>query len=197
MSPGHYPDYDVLQEQDAWDQHTREIVLRRLEEPPPLRFLTQHEAKTLEAIARHLVYEHREPILRYVVSEADQKLSNPYGEAQREVGVPPAQTLVREGLAALDEIAHKRQGRPFFQLDIPVQFDMLAALQKGQLEAIPAWQQVPQKALFKKLAALVVQAYYSHPHVWSEIGYGGPAFPRGYLRIELGLRDPWEAKRRG
>lgn len=197
MSTPRYPGYDVLREQGAWDQHTREIVLRRLEEPPPLQFLTPHEADTLRAVARHLLYEDRTSLLRYAVSEADQKLGNPYGEAQRKAGVPPAQTLVREGLKALDHIAQKRQGRPFHQADIPVQFSILEGLQKGQLEAIPAWQTVPQKALFKKLLGLLVAAYYSHPHVWSEIGYGGPAYPRGYVRIELGLTDPWEAKRGG
>jgi len=30
--------------------------------------------------------------------------------------------------------------------------------------------------------------------VWSEMGYGGPAYPRGYYRIEAGVTDPWEAK---
>jgi hypothetical protein len=36
-------------------------------------------------------------------------------------------------------------------------------------------------------------AYYSHPHAWSEIGFGGPANPRGYVRIYFDRRDPWEA----
>src|SRR5690606_36988788 len=55
VSTPRYPGYDVLREQGAWDQHTREIVLRRLEEPPPLQFLTPHEADTLRAVARHLL----------------------------------------------------------------------------------------------------------------------------------------------
>lgn len=36
-------------------------------------------------------------------------------------------------------------------------------------------------------------AYYSHPHAWSEIGFGGPANPRGYVRMVFDRRDPWEA----
>lgn len=35
---------------------------------------------------------------------------------------------------------------------------------------------------------------YPHPRVWSEIGYAGPAYPRGYVRTQLGQLDPWEAK---
>jgi hypothetical protein len=38
-----------------------------------------------------------------------------------------------------------------------------------------------------------VLAYYSHPTAWSEIGFGGPASPRGYVRMGFNRRDPWEA----
>ncbi|MGH8181653.1 MAG: GMC family oxidoreductase [Steroidobacteraceae bacterium] len=35
--------------------------------------------------------------------------------------------------------------------------------------------------------------FYAHPTSWSEIGYGGPASPRGYVRMDYDRRDPWEA----
>ena len=56
------------------------------------------------------------------------------------------------------------------------------------------WNTDKQKELFKKLVGLVISAHYPTPWVWSEIGYGGPAYPRGYVRVELGLTDPWEPK---
>ena len=31
-----------------------------------------------------------------------------------------------------------------------------------------------------------VTAYYSHPWAWDEIGFGGPAYPRAYMRLEAG-----------
>ena len=31
------------------------------------------------------------------------------------------------------------------------------------------------------------------PTAWSEIGWGGPASPRGYVRMDFDERDPWEA----
>ena len=37
-----------------------------------------------------------------------------------------------------------------------------------------------------------ITAYYSHPWAWDEIGFGGPAYPRGYMRLENGLPEPWE-----
>jgi hypothetical protein len=39
----------------------------------------------------------------------------------------------------------------------------------------------------------IVRAYYAHPAAWSEIGFGGPASPRGYVRLAAGRQDPWEA----
>ena len=34
--------------------------------------------------------------------------------------------------------------------------------------------------------------YYSHPWAWDEIGFGGPAYPRAYMRLERGEPEPWE-----
>jgi hypothetical protein len=39
----------------------------------------------------------------------------------------------------------------------------------------------------------ITHAYYAHPVAWNEIGFGGPASPRGYVRMGLDRRDPWEA----
>ncbi len=35
-------------------------------------------------------------------------------------------------------------------------------------------------------------AFYSHPWVWNEIGFGGPAYPRGYLNPGINAREKWE-----
>ena len=41
----------------------------------------------------------------------------------------------------------------------------------------------------------VLGAFYSHPWAWNEIGFGGPAYPRGYARLgpgsaSIGRRRP-------
>ena len=38
----------------------------------------------------------------------------------------------------------------------------------------------------------VLSAFYSHPWAWNEIGFGGPAYPRGYSRMGVGQRESWE-----
>jgi hypothetical protein len=53
---------------------------------------------------------------------------------------------------------------------------------------------MPPRAFFRKrLLHDVVGAYYAHPAAWNEIGFGGPASPRGYVRTVYDRRDPWEA----
>ncbi len=39
-----------------------------------------------------------------------------------------------------------------------------------------------------------VEAYYAHPYAWDEIGFGGPAYPRAYMRLESGEPEPWEVE---
>ena len=39
---------------------------------------------------------------------------------------------------------------------------------------------------------MTLSAYYAHPWAWNEIGFGGPAYPRGYARLGLGQRESWE-----
>lgn len=190
-----YPSYDVLREQEHWDEHTREIVLRRLGPFAKLKFLEEHEAALVFTIAKHIVYDQRSEILDYVVHQLDQSLTSSIGEDQRKVGIPEQRILIREGLAALDKLAKKQYGAAFLEIDIKQQYTLLQNLAKGKAMPMLVWKKIPQQELFKKLAAEIVSAYYSHPVVWSEIGYGGPAYPRGYVRTEKGLTDPWEAKR--
>ncbi len=190
-----YPGYDILKEEDHWDEHTREIVLKRLGPFPEHKFLKHHEAQMIFTIAQHIVYDHRKEILDYVLHHMDNTLSSPVGEDQRKTGTPEQKVLIREGLKAIDKLAKKQYGPPFLEISIEQQLSILTALHKGLAPPMKEWQTIPQKALFKKLATTMVSAYYSHPTVWSEIGYGGPAYPRGYVRVERGLTDPWEAKR--
>ena len=40
----------------------------------------------------------------------------------------------------------------------------------------------------------VLSEFYAHPWAWNEIGFGGPAYPRGYARLGIGLRESWEGE---
>lgn len=190
-----YPSYNLMDEQEHWDKHTREIVLKRFGPFEDNKFLDKHEAAMILAIARHIVFEARNEILAYVVHHLDSTLASPIGEDQRKAGIPPRDVLIRQGLKFIDKLAERQYRGPFLEIALDKQLALLESLDKGKAIQISGWPEAMQKALFKKLSTEIVTAYYSHPIVWSEIGYGGPAYPRGYVRVEKGLTDPWEAKR--
>lgn len=191
---GLYPDYDVMEHADQWDDLTREIVMQRLHPPTVLKHLSDWEQNMIAKISEHLAYEDRGEIIAWIVSCFDSQLAADVGESERKPGTPPQEKLIRDGLKALDQWARMLSAQGFLECGTQVQFQVLSRLQLGSLPAIDQWKDSLQKDLFTKLAGMVIKAYYSHPVVWSDIGYGGPAYPRGYVRIELGLTDPWEAK---
>jgi hypothetical protein len=88
-----YPGYNVL---DKWsspdcDDQTREVVRRRLEEVPPIRFFTDYEALTLAAIAERIVPqpdrddEEKIPIVPWI----DEKLHEDKRDGYRYEELPP------------------------------------------------------------------------------------------------------------
>lgn len=192
----HYPDFNVLDSVKEWDPVTADVVLKRLGPFPPLKYLSDEEEPKLRVICKHLMYDNRDEIFDWVIHFIDTRLNDKMGEYQRSSKAPPEHILVREGLKAIDELARKLYGTDFLSIGVQEQFDIIASLQVGEAAEIPQWSQIPQKDLFDKLLVLTVAPYYSHPTIWSEIGYGGPAHPRGYYRLEIGLADPWEAVRK-
>ncbi|HZG14425.1 MAG TPA: gluconate 2-dehydrogenase subunit 3 family protein [Candidatus Bathyarchaeia archaeon] len=191
----HYPAYDVWDQHQEWDEHTRKIVAQRRSPDVAHQFLTQQEALTIQAAAAILVDDMRLDVLTYITQHIDDSLASPVGESQRKVGVPDKKTLYRQGIKFLDDTSNASYQAEFLALARERQIDVLMKLESDHTTQIGEWEQLTPKTFFKKLLRDAVDAYYSHPLIWSEIGYGGPAYPRGYVRVEKGLVDPWEAKR--
>ncbi|MCH5586051.1 gluconate 2-dehydrogenase subunit 3 family protein [Shimazuella sp. AN120528] len=189
----HYPSYDVMKAKDEWDDHTQQIVSKRLEPTASYSFLTKKEAAMLQQICGQLTGDERESLIFYILDHMDQTLHSSIGEGQRKVGAPKAKELLRSGLEALEQTSQEKYELSFVQLDKKAQQQLLTQLSKEQAFTSKR-SSIPQKELFKKLLTMTLEAYYSHPLVWSEIGYGGPAYPRGYVRTQLGQLDPWEAQ---
>ncbi|TXK83664.1 gluconate 2-dehydrogenase subunit 3 family protein [Paenibacillus sp. N3.4] len=189
----HYPSYNVMDEQNEWDSHTQSIVNARLHREYVYRFLIPLEAETLRAWCSLLVDDNRGNLIQFVLCHIDHTLAVNKGEGQRKLQDPPAQILVRKGLKAIDEAGWTANTQPFFQMDHQMQRRIMQQVSEGAYPATEAWDGIPQTTLFQKLLTLTIEAYYSHPVVWSEIGFGGPAYPRGYVRTEPGQLDPWEA----
>jgi hypothetical protein len=128
-----------------------------------------------------------------VAAMVDRKLAKDERDGYRNAALPSMQGAWRLALAALDAEAHAAHGAPFHALDRPQQQRLVAAMQQGELQH-PAWGGMPARVFFKeRVVSDVVKSYYAHPIAWSEIGWGGPASPRGYVRLQADRRDPWEA----
>lgn len=194
LKSSRYPSFNVMNELDEWDDHTQTIVSSRLQANTSLQILTPEEAETLRQISSILVSDSTAEVLDFVIEHVDRTLYKSPGEGQRKKGVPEASELVRSGLQAIDAGARELYGSSFQELDAASQKQYLQSVSESTAEPADIWSAIPQEPLFAKLLQLTVESYCSHPRIWSEIGYAGPAYPRGYVRTQLGQLDPWEAQ---
>lgn len=197
--PGYYPGYSVLGQSAFWDEATRKVVLARVEHVPPIRFFSPEEAALMEAVLARVLPQddrdeaHRIPLLPVI----DERLHQDKGDGYRYEPMPPDREAYRLGLQGIDAMARHKHGKPFTALGPTEQDEILKTLHDGKPDARhEAWERMPVHRFFFMLVKDAAEAYYSHPWAWDEIGYGGPAYPRGYMRLERGEPEPWEAEER-
>jgi choline dehydrogenase-like flavoprotein len=192
-----YPGYDVLAKRHtpSWNEQTRAVIERRLAiDPGAHRFFTQSEWDTLQAVCARIIPQEtggREPVP--IAAMIDQKIADRQHDGYRDARLARLDHAWRLGLAALDQEALSRYSARFHDLSAVHQDALLRAMQNGELKH-EAWGTMPADLFFRqRLLDDIVRAYYAHPTAWSEIGWGGPASPRGYVRMDFDRRDPWEA----
>lgn len=195
MPEGRYPGYDVLakRESPSWNEQTRQVIDKRLSIANEPRFLSARDWDTLVAICDRIVPQptHRPPIP--VAGLVDDKLHRNGGDGFRNAKLPPLREAWRIGLSALDAEARQAHGLPFYKLTDAAKDVLLSRAQAGTL-GHPAWRGMPPSLFFgARMVRDIVHAYYAHPTAWNEIGFGGPASPRGYVRMGFDRRDSWEA----
>ena len=88
---------------------------------------------------------------------------------------------------------HRHAGQASPRSTARAQDAVLHALQRGEVDRSRFGAVAPRLFFADLLLKAAVGHYYSRPEAWNEIGFGGPASPRGYVRIGLDQRDPWEA----
>jgi hypothetical protein len=189
-----YPGYDVLEKWDSpsFDALTRDVIRRRLEAIPERRFFTAGEFRTLQAVAAQLTAQDDGAETVPVAPWIDADLFEGRGAGFRHADLPPDPDLWRIALAGIEAEALARHSQGFADLLIDKQDAILRVVQTGEVAA-DHFEGLPVARLFNAILSAVVGIYYAHPAAWSEIGFGGPASPRGYVRMGLDQRDPWEA----
>ena len=188
---GHFPGYDVTAGASSWDHVTAGVVLARLAPPPPVRFFTPEEEPTARALVDRLLAQDADPKVP-AFEAVDQRLVERIGDGFRFDDMPEDPEAWRRSIEALDQDSRARFGRPFWDLERSEQIEMVESVQSTEGE----WHGLPAKRLFSLWTRYSCDAFYSHPWAWNEIGFGGPAYPRGYKNLGLGRREPWEAEER-
>ena len=166
------------------------MIDARLATPRMPRFLTPTEWATADALCKRIVPGEVEVPL---VALLDAKLLADDGDGTRDDDMPYMREAWRIGLAALDADAGKHHGQRFAALGGSAQ-DALIDAMRTATEPGGAWRSVsPSKFFEQRVLVDIPVLFYSLPQAWSEIGFGGPASPRGYVRLDGDRRDAWEA----
>jgi hypothetical protein len=190
---GRYPDYDVLEQIDAWDPATRRVVEERMRVGGRrLTFFSAAEEPTLRAFCDVAVAQDEEP--RVPVAELiDEKLAAGRLDGYQYAGMPDDRDTWHLVLRGLDETARERfDVASFADLGLPEQEAIVADLSRGNL-AGGAWKALDVGRAWSVCMRMILSAFYSHPWAWNEIGFGGPAYPRGFMRMgPVGTLEPYE-----
>jgi hypothetical protein len=185
--------YDVLDKWDSvsFDDVTRQVLQRRLQQVPAPRFFDPETFRALEAACARLLATApgQPPIANWI----DDDVAAGRSEGYRHADMPPMQQAWRLGMAGLQAHAQARHGHAFADLAAVQQDEVLRELQHGHADRA-LFAGIEPAVFFKEvLLKSAVAQFYSQPEAWSEIGFGGPASPRGYVRMGLDQWDPWEA----
>jgi hypothetical protein len=194
-----YPGADILAQRGHWDDTTREVVLDRVNNVPPFRHFSPQQRVTLDALCSRMIPQGDRPLERRVpiAPWIDQRFGMASPEGFRFDDMPENKTAWEQGLAGLDQTGQALYNAPFADLDDLQQDEVLRAVRAGNPPG-EVWQSLPAQRWWIYVALRqIVGVYYAHPYAWDEIGFGGPAYPRGYFALNHGAPEPWEPREVG
>ncbi len=189
---GRFPDYDVMRQADQWDPVTRELVQKRVTDVPPFRFFGAAEQRALGTFVDVALAQDAEPRIP-VLAMVDAKMHAHELDGYRFEDMPSDDQTWRVVARGLDDSARERGAEDFYSLDAGARQEIVGAFSSGELSG-GAWEEIDVSRAWSVVMRAALAAFYSHPWAWNEIGFGGPAYPRGYMRRNMGPtgRDPGE-----
>lgn len=182
-----FPGFDVLGQTPTWDPVTAGVVLDRLGPAPDLRFFTVAEQAVGTALF-DLLLDQREPPKVPVLAFVDQRLTAGETDGWHYEDMPHDGEALRRSFAAVDDDARAAYRARLTEL---AWTDQAAVVQRVQ-QHDGDWHGLPAGRVWSLWTRYACAAFYSHPWAWNEIGFGGPAYPRGYKHLGLDAREPWE-----
>ena len=193
---GRFRGWDVLDSVSAWDDVTAGVVLARLAPPADLAFFTAREVAVATPLLDLLLGQDGEPRVP-VLALIDSRLASGETDGWHYDDMPEDAQAWRISLTFLEQDAlQEGDHQSFAGLAREEQAALIQAVQdratRGQ-----RWRGWSAAHLWSLWTRYACTAFYSHPWAWNEIGFPGPAYPRGYLNPGVNARDRWEVSERG
>jgi hypothetical protein len=195
QQPGYYPGFRTLAQERFWDAATRLVVHKRLRDRPETRFFDEVEARTMRAVVERVMPQEDRAANRRidVFAGIDERLFEGRLEGYRYADMPPDQDAYKLAATAFEQMAREEYGMPFHELGTMEQERLVLSVHDAEPKsAKELWGRMSIDRFWTMLVADCCNVYYAHPFAWDEIGFGGPAYPRGYMRLEEGEPEPWE-----
>jgi hypothetical protein len=183
-----FPGFDPAAQAPHWDPVTTGVVLSRIGMPPDIRFFTPAQEAIATALCDQLMGQADDPLVP-LVAMIDDRLAGQETDGWRYAGMPEDGQAWRDTLGYLDDDAREKFGRGFAECPAADQEILIQAVQDlGSGD----WHALNASRVWSLWTRYTCTAFYSHPAAWAEIGFPGPAYPRGYKNAGVGKREPFE-----
>jgi hypothetical protein len=189
---GRYPGFDVLNQAPHWDQVTKDLIEARVRtSPPAVTFFSATERGCAHALLNDLTGQDRDDAPVPVTQLVEARLAAGETDGWRYADMPEDGQAWRDTLGYLDADAQDRCGTSFADAAEADRHRLIQAVQDGSGED---WHGLPAKHVWSLWTRYACTALYAHPDAWAEIGFPGPAYPRGYKNIGVDKLEPYEVR---
>jgi hypothetical protein len=194
VTGGRFPGFNVLGQAGRWDPVTAGVVLSRVGRPPDIRFFTPAEEAAATALCDRLLGqdghdgqdgEPKVPVVPYI----DARLAEQETDGWRYADMPEDGQAWRDTLRYLDADCQAASSRVLAEAAAD---DQRAVIQAVQDLGAKDWHGLNAAHVWSLWTRYACTAFYAHPSAWNEIGFPGPAYPRGYKNPGVGAREPFE-----
>ena len=185
-----FPGFDVMGQAPHWDLVTADLIKSRNEPPAALKFFTAEEQACGQALLGLLLDLGDQPAVP-VLAMIDARLAAGETDGWRYADMPEDGQAWRDTLAYLDADAAERCGTTF--AGAPEE-DQLALIQGVQDLKTGDWHGLNAARVWSLWTRYACTALYAHPQAWNEIGFPGPAYPRGYKNAGVDKLEPFEVR---
>ena len=189
---GRYPGFDVLNQAPHWDQVTKDLIEARVRtSPPAVTFFSATERGCAHALLNDLTGQDRDDAPVPVTQMVEARLAAGETDGWRYADMPEDGQAWRDTLGYLDADAQDRCGTSFADAAEADRHRLIQAVQDLSGED---WHGLPAKHVWSLWTRYACTALYAHPDAWAEMGFPGPAYPRGYKNIGVDKLEPYEVR---